>query len=182
MQDPKGISEEAAGKYLPRLLLEYFNLGIERTYLYELINDRASDSREFNFGLLRADGSKKPGFVAIENMIDILDSGGVGSSGGSGSLDLAIGGDAKDIHQTLLQKQDGRYYLALWQEVPGYDLNTNSNINVPAKNLTLNFGSNIQQAKVYDPHTSKDAQTTVSNVNSMDVSVSDKVTILEISI
>ncbi|WP_172657357.1 carbohydrate-binding protein [Myxosarcina sp. GI1] len=179
-QYPKGISEEAAGKYLPRLLLEYFNLGIERTYLYELINDRASDSREFNFGLLRADGSKKPGFVAIENMIDILDSGGVGSSGGRNSLDFAIGGDTKDIHQTLLSKEDGKFYLALWQEVPSYDLNTNSNINVPAKNLTLNFGSNIQQAKVYEPNLSKESQQTVSNVNSMDVNVSDKVMLLEV--
>ncbi|WP_036487953.1 carbohydrate-binding protein [Myxosarcina sp. GI1] len=181
VQYPKGVSEEAAGKYLPRLLLEYFNLGIERTYIYELINDRSSDSREFNFGLLQSDGSKKPGFVAIENMIDILDSGGAGSSGGGNSLDFALQGDTKNIHQTLLSKQNGKFYLALWQEVPSFDLNSNSNINVPAKNLTVNFGGNIKQAKVYEPNISKESQKTASNVNSMDISVSDKVTLLEVN-
>lgn len=181
LQYGKGVSEEAAGKYLPRLLLEYYNLGIERTYIYELMNDREFGGREFNFGLLRADGSKKPGFVAIENLIDILGSGGA-SGGGNGSLDFAIEGDTKDIHQTLLGGRDGQFYLALWQEVSSFDLNSKSNINVPAKNLNVNFGNSVEQAKIYQPNTSKAAQQTASNVNSMNIDVTDSVTVLEVNV
>lgn len=105
----RGVSEEAAGIYLPRLLMVYFNLGIERTYMYELLNERFDPTnRTLNFGLLRADGSKKPSFVAVENLIDILDSSDVAATSAVvplGSLDYSIEGNTKNIHQTLLQKR-----------------------------------------------------------------------------
>ncbi|MEO0828148.1 MAG: hypothetical protein AAFY67_21320 [Cyanobacteria bacterium J06642_9] len=67
-----GISEAASGKYIPRLYLEYFNRQIKRAFTYELINEWTRDNQESNFGLLRYDGSRKPAFVALRNLIDLL--------------------------------------------------------------------------------------------------------------
>ena len=39
------VSELAAGKYMPRLLLEYFNRGFGGTYLYELIDSQPDAAR-----------------------------------------------------------------------------------------------------------------------------------------
>jgi hypothetical protein len=68
-----GISDGAAGKYIPRLLLGNFKRNIVRTYLYELVNQSSDpNDDQSNFGLLRFDGSPKPAFTTIKNMNSLL--------------------------------------------------------------------------------------------------------------
>lgn len=183
----KSVSEEAASKYLPRLLLTHFNYGFERTYLYELMDDHpnpASDNKEYHFGLLRADGSEKKGFKTIKNTIAILDNSDVAANSKSvtlGSLDYELKGDLTNIHQTLLQKQDGRFYLILWQAVPSYDLKTKSNIEVDSKPLTVDFGDRIEKAAIYRPHQGIEPRKTKQNINSTTVNIDDSVMIMEIT-
>ncbi len=64
----KGVSEEVSSKYIPRLFLEYFKRGVTRTFLYELMDERAKSDMENNFGLIRADGTPKPAFYALKNL------------------------------------------------------------------------------------------------------------------
>jgi hypothetical protein len=50
-----GTPVSSHNKYIPRLFLEYFRLGIQRTLLYEFIDefvDVANTNREANFGLM----------------------------------------------------------------------------------------------------------------------------------
>lgn len=158
----RGTPEEIAGKYVPRLYLEYFNRGIPRTYVYELIDqwpkDRDGDGSddqdpESNFGLLRNDGSEKPAYTALKNLIGLLED--PGPSFTPGSLGYSLSGDTADVRQTLLQKRDGRFYLILWQEAPGYyDPNAGREIPVPANRVTLTFDQPIQQATTYLPNVS----------------------------
>src|SRR3954452_12626129 len=113
------IPENLSAKYIPRLYAEYFNRGIDRTYLYELGNQGPDTTdREQNFGLLRFDLSEKPAFTALKNMIDLVEEPGVAPFT-PGVLDYALTSSASlsSVHHTLLEKSSGVLYLMLWQDV-----------------------------------------------------------------
>ena len=60
-------SEEAAAVYMPRLLATAFGAGVERTFIYELVDEKPDPGlidAEQHFGLLRNDLSPKPAFTA----------------------------------------------------------------------------------------------------------------------
>src|SRR5262249_37883627 len=109
-----GVSEQAMGRYVLRLFLEFFTSGISRTYLYELIDEGTNTGeREQNFGLLRYDGSEKPAFTGLKNLIGLLSDPGAGFT--PGKLGYALSGDTAGVRQLLLQRRDGRFYLVLWR-------------------------------------------------------------------
>ena len=58
--DRLGLPEEVTAAYLPRLLLNHFDGGVTRTFIYELLDewDEPKNS-EANYGLVRFDGSEK---------------------------------------------------------------------------------------------------------------------------
>lgn len=175
------VSEKAMGKYTPRLLLEYFNWGIERTYLYEFIDTYPNpqrDERDMHFGLLRSDGTEKPAYGALENLIDLLED--PGPDFETKSLDYSLGGNTANVHQTLLQKRDGRFYLMLWQEVPSYDLETEMDITVNDRELTLTFDQPIKEAAIYRPNMSESPLERQSSPRRLVLEVPDEVVVVEI--
>ena len=77
-----GISETVQAKCTLTTLLDAYQKGVAKTYLYELIDDAAirSTSLEAHFGLFNADGSPKLAAMAIHNLTKILSD--TGSTGG----------------------------------------------------------------------------------------------------
>jgi hypothetical protein len=68
------VSEAVQGKYLPRLFLESFNAGAPRTFSYELMDQKADPSNsENNYGIIRSNGTPKPAYTALKNLITLLD-------------------------------------------------------------------------------------------------------------
>ena len=182
--DRNGISEIAAGRYTPRLFLEYFNRGIERTYIYELLNkqlDPSSSDRKGSWGLLKADGSRKKAFTATRNLINILKESDTQTSNSSlESLDYTLQGDTTDINHTLLQKKDGKFYLILWQEVPSYDFQTKSNIKVPHRSLKLILNTKISRANLYKPNSRESTVKTYANPTKISIGVPDHPLVIEL--
>lgn len=180
-----GVSEQAASKYLIRLFLEYFNRGIERAYTYELIDlkpDVEAKKPNWNYGLLRNDGSRKPDFIALKNMIAILQetSQKVPRSISLQTLEYTITGNTKNIHHTLLQKKDGTLYLILWQEVLSFEQMTKKNIEVQPQKLTLTLNRSIKQAKTYQPFVSSQPIETYDRPQLLEIEVFDHPLIIEL--
>lgn len=151
IKDDLGISERAAAKYLPRLLLENFKRGIKRAYLYEFINqkpDKEGDGQQ-NYGLLKTDGSPKPAFTAIKNLISLLKD--PGTSFSLKSLDYKLSGNTNNVHHTLLQKRDGSFYLIVWQEVRSWDNKNKKDIAIAPRKVTLNLNTPVSQVVAYQP-------------------------------
>lgn len=144
-----GISEEAGGKYIPRLLLESFNRDIKRTYLYEFANEWDGEGDQGNFGLIHFNGSAKPAYTAIKNMTSLLKEPGANFNPGSLDYSLSVGDD--QVHSTLLQKSNGEFYLILWQEARSWDNDSKTDINVNDLNVTVNLNTPISHAEVYKP-------------------------------
>lgn len=146
--DHAGVSERTSAIYLPRLLLGHFNLGIKRTFIYELIDlrpDTAFTDRDEHFGLLRNDGTKKPAFAAVKNLLGILED---EAKFDAGQLEYKLSGP-KDLNSLLLQKQDGSFYLALWRGVSSYDLEKNQDLSVAAQKLELELRSAPKSLNTY---------------------------------
>jgi hypothetical protein len=169
-----GISEKAAAKYLPRMFLEYFNRGIDRTYNYELIDlkpNPAADEPEFNYGLLHNDGSPKPAFTAIKNAIAILKD--TNESFSLQSLNYALKGNTNNVHHALLQKHDGTFYLIFWQEVLSYNVKKKTDILVSDRPLTLILKTPITRATIYQPTNSINAIAQYTNPKTLQINVPD---------
>jgi hypothetical protein len=137
------VSEEAMGRYVPRLFLDHFNAGITRTFLYEFIDEGTSlTDREQAFGLLRADGSPKPAFTVLKNLIALLADPGPAVTGGNLSFDLT--GDTTAVRRLLLQKRSGRFYLVLWHDAVSYSLTTQTTAPATARQVTLRLARPAQ--------------------------------------
>ena len=110
------------GEYVPRLVLEQLLHGIQRTYFYELIDENgANQGNEGYFGLAHADGSPKPAYLALKNMIALFTD--PGPAFHPVNLDFSLDGAPGNVHHLLTAKRDGSYYLALWVESQNFDVN-----------------------------------------------------------
>ena len=192
-----GVSEQTAAKYLARGFLEHFNAGIVYSCSYELMDPEPvspfSADPEKHFGLAYSDGTLKPSGTAIKRLIALLeDTGNTNITTGTLNYTLSGGGGlsftddknatTNEIHQSLLQKANGKFYLVLWQEA----ISTNSSgtaLDIQAVDVTVNFGQNLLGLKAYLPTTTDNGSPVVNtdNVSSYTFSVPDHPLVIEIT-
>ena len=112
------ISHRGSGIYVPRLFLDHFGRGVPRTYLYELFDwwpNPAYDDPERHFGLVWPGSyDRKPAFIALRNLISVLNDPGPAFSPGSLQYELYSRKAGVPANNLLLQKRDGSFYLVLW--------------------------------------------------------------------
>ncbi len=180
--DHRPTSEAAEAVYLPRLFLEYYSRGVVRTFSYELLDQFADpnhEEAESNFGLLRNDLSPKPAFVAMKNLISILAD--PGSSFAPGKLDYTLSGDQDDLHQLLLQKSDGSYYLALWRAESVWDNDRLAAESAATGTVKVSFGDGVASAEEFAPNASSQPLRTINaSGGQVAVNVGAQVTILRV--
>jgi hypothetical protein len=157
------VSEAAMATYMPRLFFEYFRWGIVRTYSYELVDelpDPNLENKEWNFGLLRNDLSRKPAFEALRNTIAILEDPGPAFVPGSLSYRLRDRGtelpgpESTELHKVLLQKRDGSFYLAMWRLSSVWDAATGQPLAAPSEPVTVTLEPGLGIAAEYRPNLS----------------------------
>ena len=187
------VSLAASGKYAPRLFLENFNRGILRSYWYEFINQGNDEGQESNFGLVFKDFSLKPSGLALKNLITILKEASYKEKARrwesprpafvAGALDYTLSGETRNVHSTLLQKSNGKFYLCLWQEVSSYNIDNavEADIAVVPINVSLNLFTPVASAVLYSP--SKSALSTPAIIvdHKIALRVPDEVVIIELT-
>ncbi len=115
------LPDAIIARYYPRQVLERWLSGISRTYFFQFANV-PSDVTMGTLGMLDNNQNAKPQFAAIKNFIALL-----ADPGGAfvpGSLTFQLAGVPASVHQLLMEKQNGTFYLALWNEVAGYNPST----------------------------------------------------------
>lgn len=180
--DQPGVSESAAARYIPRLFLEDFAHGIPRTYLYELLDEKPEPGLtdpQMHWGLIRADGSEKPAFLALKNLITELNDRAEPSH--LSSLKWSLSPSAKQVHHLLLQKSDGTYDLVLWQEVSSYDIRHQTDIANPDVTSTLTLDRAAHSIKLYEPVREEDPVSSWSDVKSVSLPIPDHPLVVEIA-
>ncbi|WP_353865806.1 hypothetical protein [Svornostia abyssi] len=132
------VPEAVSATYLPKLFLDNFRRGIERTFSYELVNtysDPQGWNPEAHFGLLRQDFSMKPAAERMRNLLRLVDP--AATAGAPAALDYTLQGDVTGVERVLLRRADGTFVLAIWQKARVYDEYARREIGVPARALTL---------------------------------------------
>jgi IPT/TIG domain/Putative Ig domain len=172
------VPEVISGKYLPRVLLEQWIHGIKRTFIYELV-DIGSTFDQNGFGLLHADFSPKPAYNSVKNILGLLSD--PGPVFQTHSLGVALEGDLPNVHHLLLEKRTGTYYLIIWAEEPGYDVNSKKNVDVPAHRITIKI-ERPMTTTLHRLDAEGNAQSLVLGVGQAQAfDVSDCVTLVELS-
>lgn len=179
--DQPGVPEQTAAKYIPRLLLENFCAHIPRTYLYELFDEKPDPSlsnNQLHWGLVRADGSQKPAFLALKNLIQELNDNAEPSAPLALSWTLSDSGPA--VHHLLLKKSNGSFDLILWQEISSYNTWLRREVHNDPANTTLILGNQVRQVILFEPTLQSEPMRTYRNVTSVPVSIPDHPLVIEI--
>ena len=179
--DQPAVSEQAAAKYIPRLFLENFARGIPRTYLYELFDEAPDPSlgkNQMHWGLVRADGTEKPAYLAMQNLIHELNS----SAAPAPPLELswALSDSSPAIHHLLLKKSNGEFDLVLWQEVSSYNRELHHDLdNLPIK-TELILGQRARHVTLFEPALQAAPLKAYANVASVHLPIPDHPLVVEI--
>ena len=137
--DQPAADEPTAAVYTLRTVLEHFADGIDRTYLYELIDQRVNllDSQS-NYGLLHTDFTPKPAFTQLKNLLAMI-----GSSAPAQvtPVGFSIAGDTSDARTLVLQQDDGRYALVLWRTASVWDRDAKRRLTVAPRRYVVTVPS-----------------------------------------
>jgi hypothetical protein len=194
------VTQRAQATYELRLLFNNFAAGVERTYLYELVDLLATPTdRNHGYGLMTAKlgsdkktfriGSPKLAYLAIQRMNQII--GDLGATARPGSLDLTVtdpttGAEIpeSEIERVALRRADGTYVLALWQRAVSFSfLNyTQRDLTVPPRQVkvSLDGSAGDWSATSYVPTISASATGRYAGA-SLALPVNDDVTLLELT-
>lgn len=151
------IPEEVQAFYVPRLHAEYARTGVERSFDYELIDefdDPTLGNREAHFGLLHEDGSPKPAFTALRNLIQLLSDPGTDWPPDA----IQFWSSDRDVRQLVLEKEDGTFWIALWRNHSLWDTATHTAISPLTAPVTLRFLQAPTSATRYEPSVSLDPE------------------------
>ncbi len=171
------VSNLAMAKYMPRLFLQSFVDGVARTYSFELVDMTSDPSNPEWFGLVTASGQPKQAFNAVKNLLWLLND--KGPSFSPGSLSYSLNGAPSSIHHLLMQKRNGRFYLALWQTASTFDLISRRDISNANISVHVTLANKPHQVNLYTPLNSANARS-LGSTNSFTVQVPDHVVVLEI--
>jgi hypothetical protein len=176
-----GISEAAAAKYIPRLFLEDFAHGVLRTYLYEFMDETTDPGfadAELDWGLVRADGSEKPAFFAMKNLIAELSD--IAEPAQLEHLDWTLSPTDSHIHCLLLEKSSGKFDLVFWQEISSYDLRRGLDVENPSITSVLTLGRRARNITLYDPVKQSAPIHTFDHPKSVPLGIADEPLVVEI--
>jgi hypothetical protein len=152
-------------------LLNWMN-GIKRSYLYELLDDSDQSGPEAAFGLIRSDGSQKPAYFALKNLMALLGN----QSAVISPLNYTLSGP--NVTQLLVQQTNGSWLLILWQEVSCYDLQARKEIVNQPVSVDIILPS-VMTAKVYRPLLQAEALECHQGAK-LTVQVTDHVTVIQL--
>ncbi|MEM6332874.1 MAG: LamG-like jellyroll fold domain-containing protein [Planctomycetota bacterium] len=192
------VSERAQGIYMPRLLTEHFRNGVERTYIHQLLDEGTSQSNQNdNWGLIRADGTFKPSYHAVDNLIDLINEANFNDNTDEWEatefaptpLDYEfLKGSSNGRTPLVLQKSDNTYYLLTFRAenaFNGFNPNNKFDVNLGDSNATLNFADDIESV-THHRFTGTGALNTYSVTqngdNQLVVPLSEEMSIIEVTL
>ena len=186
-------SLEAAARYVPRLFLENFNHGIRRTYLYELISwrsDPLQTNHDDHFGLLEYDGTEKPAFRALANLISLVSAPPAVQVEAPAQTTVAAANfrylleaspSLSRVHHGALRAADGSLLLLLWQEVSSFSIPEQHDINVPTRTVRIRLDHAAPWARLFDVSSGTQPVRQWNAVSALEFQVPDHVVILRVS-
>src|SRR6202044_1362609 len=89
--NPQGLPQSVIATYMPRVIFEQYLNGIQRTYLYELADETGTEPA----GLITGTGAPKASYLAIQNLLTLLNDPGPAFT--PGSLGFTLAGATQNV-------------------------------------------------------------------------------------
>jgi hypothetical protein len=160
------ITENIHGLNLLSMYLDQFKRGWSYTAVY-LLRDRVDEAGNQQFGFYRPNYTPRRAAVFLHNLTTILADDGAPSA--AGKVRYTVVQEPPTIHDMLLQKKNGTYELLIWDEkVSGSDT------------VNVDLGRSARSVKVYDPTTGTAPVATLSDVNAVELTLTDHPAIIEL--
>ena len=138
----------------------------------ECISTACTDDGSGDWGLFNSDGTPRPAATALHNLTTLLtDTGADAATFTPGSLNYTLSGTQSGDNSVLIEKSDGSFWIALWNET--------ETANSP-HTITLNLGEEAATVIEYDPLTGTSSIATWTDVSSIQISVPDHPVLVEI--
>lgn len=150
------ITEEQQGRVFLNLYLDQYKQGWKYTFIYMLHDD----PNQGYYGMFHVDYTPKPAGTYLHNLTTILaDSGPLLKPG---RLNYRVVDPPATAHDMLLQKSNGTFALAVWDEqVSG------------TSQVTVDLGGPQARVEVYDPTLGTAPVQSLRNIQSLTLSLSD---------
>ena len=145
---PQSVPATVVARYMPRLLLEQYRKGLTRTYIYELVDAPvAGIAAHSGYGLVRADGTPKPSFRAVANLLRVFND--PGKVMPPVPFGYTVDGGTEAVRHMAFQKKDGSTLLAIWIEASAYDLDKRQTLEVPPQTVKVTVREAFPLARTY---------------------------------
>ncbi|RWC95678.1 MAG: glycosyl hydrolase [Mesorhizobium sp.] len=161
------VTEQMHGLNLMSMYLAQFKRGYAYTSVY-LLRDRTDEDGNQSFGFFKPDYSPRKAAIYLHNLTTILAD--KGTLAKPGQLDFTIADQPETVHELLLQHSDGTFQLIVWDErLSGQD------------HVTVQFGDTRASVTTYDPTIGVEPVQTLSNVRSLEITLSDHPIVIALS-
>ncbi len=140
------LSDDTISRYTPRTSAERWLAGEPRSY-FTFLTDDPADAVFGAKGLLFVDGTPKPQFYTMGNLIHLLSD--KGTAPAPQTVSYAVTGTTPDMHHIMLARQDGSYDLMIWRELPEWDHYGHKAIVVPPAPVTVTIPTNTSWVNLF---------------------------------
>jgi hypothetical protein len=160
------VTEEVHALNLLNLYLAQFKRGWSYTAVY-LLRDRTDEAGNQAFGFFKPDYAPRKAATYLHNFTTILAD--RGAAARPGRLDYALAEQPATVHDLLLQRSDGTFFLVVWGErLKGSD------------DVTVRLGATYPAVRVYDPTAGTEPVQTHRRVATLKLTVGDHPLILAV--
>jgi len=171
------LPEAAAARYLIRGLLDAFEDGVEKIFIYSLLDDVHRDGKYH--GLIDGSLRRRPTFDAVRNLMALFDD--RKARGRPTMLPYSLAGAPPTLKRQLFMKNDGSYLLTLYQDVDSYDQRRRQLLQAPPAPVELRLPRPAARMDVYTPTIAAAAVQSVTGARTLAVPVADHVTVVRIT-
>ena len=164
-------------RYEPRLFLEHFRAGVHRVFQAQFLN--FGSDHFATTGLIDFNMQPKAAYYALKNYMTTLTDPGPGFS--PKPLALQLNGIDSSVHQLLMEKRDGTYWLALWVEGEAWNNDKQLRETVPSQGATLAVGApaTLRLARAFNDDGSV-TDTQLNGTQSAALTITDHLQLIEI--
>jgi hypothetical protein len=177
--DTRGdVPERVAAKYLLRGLFDIFAQGVEKTFIYSLLDDVDERPPRYH-GLM--DGALVPrqSYHSLRNLMSLFRDESLPR--GAVPPGYRLSGGTPRLKQHVFQKNDGDLLIIMYQDVDSYDRSTRRELKVEPEHVRLALNERAEKIELFDPGASEGPFRTIPEANSVAIPVSDAVVAVKVS-
>ena len=148
---PCAVSKEVGAKYVPRMFLDRFNIGIPHTFYNELSDAPSEGPGWGTLGLSDPNARPYPAYDSLQALLGSFPQSEPASSAVA-PLSYSMTGNTNGLAHTLLQSSNGTYYLVFWLEIDSWDVKKKADITNAPQTFTLNLPRSFRTATLSVPN------------------------------